>query len=95
MIRKLLTPIISVACCLILSIALISCAEKQPKYVIGISQCSDDIWREKQNAELRMAAYFHDDVELRFASAYDSDERQVEQIDSLVALVESKLNEKS
>ena len=86
MIRKLLTPIISVACCLILSIALISCAEKQPKYVIGISQCSDDIWREKQNAELRMAAYFHDDVELRFASAYDSDERQVEQIDSLVAL---------
>ena len=86
MIRKLLTPIFSVACCLILSIALISCAEKQPKYVIGISQCSDDIWREKQNAELRMAAYFHDDVELRFASAYDSDERQVEQIDSLVAL---------
>ena len=86
MIRKLITPIISVACCLILSIALISCAEKQPKYVIGISQCSDDIWREKQNAELRMGAYFQEDVELRFASAYDSDERQVEQIDSLVAL---------
>ena len=54
------------------------------KYRIGISQCSDDIWRDKQNAELRMGAYFHDNVELKFAAAYDSDERQVQQIDSLV-----------
>ena len=54
------------------------------KYRIGISQCSNDIWRDKQNAELRMGTYFHDNVELKFAAAYDSDERQVEQIDSLV-----------
>ncbi len=32
-----------------------------------------------------MGNYFHDDVELVFASAYDSDERQIHQIDSLVA----------
>lgn len=32
-----------------------------------------------------MDAYFHDNAELRFAAAYDSDERQVQQIDSLVA----------
>jgi len=31
-----------------------------------------------------MGAYFHDGVELKFAAAYDSDERQVQQIDSLV-----------
>jgi ABC-type sugar transport system substrate-binding protein/AraC-like DNA-binding protein len=49
-----------------------------------VSQCSDDIWRDKQNAELRMGAYFHDNVELKFAAAYDSDERQVQQIDSLM-----------
>jgi ABC-type sugar transport system substrate-binding protein/AraC-like DNA-binding protein len=54
------------------------------KYRIGISQCSDDIWRDKQNAELKMGAYFHDGLELKFAAAYDSDERQVQQIDSLV-----------
>ena len=64
---------------------LIACAKNEPRYVIGISQCSEDIWREKQNAELRMGAYLRDDVELRFAAAYDSDERQVQQIDSLVA----------
>jgi ABC-type sugar transport system substrate-binding protein/AraC-like DNA-binding protein len=32
-----------------------------------------------------MGAYFHGNVELKFAAAYDSDKRQVQQIDSLVA----------
>ena len=63
----------------------ISCTNKEKHYVIGVSQCSDDIWREKQNAELQIGAYFHDNVELKFAAAYDSDKRQVQQIDSLVA----------
>ena len=62
-----------------------SCTTDSKRYKIGISQCSEDIWREKQNAELRMGAYFHDNVELRFAAAYDRDERQIQQIDSLVA----------
>ena len=61
-----------------------SCSSGKVKYRVGVSQCSADIWRDKQNAELRMGAYFHDNVELKFAAAYDSDERQVEQIDSLV-----------
>ncbi len=63
----------------------ISCTDNEKHYVIGVSQCSEDIWREKQNAELRMGNYFHNNVELRFAAAYDSDQRQIEQIDSLVA----------
>ena len=66
-------------------IALVSCSQSGKRYKIGVSQCSEDIWREKQNAELRMGAYLQGDVELRFAAAYDSDERQVQQIDSLVA----------
>ena len=71
-------------CCLWLFALLCSCAEQQSRYVIGVSQCSEDIWREKQNAELRMGAYLNENVELRFAAAYDSDERQVQQIDSLI-----------
>ena len=70
---------------LLLMTLVTSCHKSDKKFVIGISQCSEDIWREKQNAEMRMAAYFHDNVELRFAAAFDSDERQVQQIDSLVA----------
>ena len=62
-----------------------SCSPSEKRYKIGVSQCSEDIWREKQNSELRMGAYCQGNVELRFAAAYDSDERQVQQIDSLVA----------
>ena len=63
---------------------LASCSRDEKKYRIGVSQCSDDIWRDKQNSELQIGAYFHDNVELRFAVAFDSDERQIQQIDSLV-----------
>jgi len=68
----------------LLAAVLVSCSGNKVKYRIGVSQCSADVWRDKQNAELRMGAYFHDNVELKFAAAYDSDERQVQQIDSLV-----------
>ena len=61
-----------------------SCSEEKPRFVIGVSQCSQDIWRDKLNDELRMGTYFHDGVELRFASADDSDEKQIEQINDFV-----------
>ena len=78
--KRLLTIVTALA----LGLVFVGCSHKQAKYIIGVSQCSEDIWRDKQNAELRMGAYFHDGVELKFAAAYDSDERQVQQIDSLV-----------
>ncbi len=68
----------------LLLLVITSCSQQPPRHVIGISQCSVDIWRDKQNAELRMGAYIQGNVEVRFASAYDSDERQVQQIDSLI-----------
>ncbi|MBR1548158.1 MAG: substrate-binding domain-containing protein [Prevotella sp.] len=79
--HKLYTPILMA----LLLATIASCSKQKPRYVIGVSQCSADIWREKQNDELRMGTYFRDSVELRFAAAYDSDERQVQQIDSLLS----------
>lgn len=70
---------------IILIVTIAACTPSEKRFKIGVSQCSADIWREKQNAELRMGAYIHGDVDVRFAAAYDSDERQVQQIDSLVA----------
>ena len=69
---------------LIIAAILISCSSDRTKYRIGVSQCSSDVWRDKQNAELKMGAYFHENIELKFATAYDSDTRQIQQIDSLV-----------
>ena len=63
---------------------MIACSEEKPHYIIGVSQCSEDIWRNWQNAEMEMEANFHDGVELRFATALDDSERQIQQIDSLV-----------
>ena len=63
---------------------MIACSGEEPRYVIGVSQCSEDIWRNWQNAEMKMEANFHDGVELRFATAFDDSERQIQQIDSLV-----------
>ena len=62
-----------------------SCSGNDTKYRIGVSQCSADIWRNWQNAEMEMEANFHEGVELIFASAQDNSERQTQQIDSLVA----------
>ena len=58
--------------------------ENTPHYVIAVSQCSQDIWRDKLNDELKMEAYFHDDVELLIECANDSDLRQIEQINGFI-----------
>ena len=54
------------------------------KYVIGVSQCSEDIWRDKLNNELVMSTYQHDDVILKFASANDNDRLQKQQIEQFI-----------
>ena len=77
--NKLLTCLIALTavCC-------VSCTREKPRYIIGVSQCSQDIWRDKLNSELKMGTYFQDGIELRFASADDSDEKQIEQIRQFV-----------
>ena len=61
-----------------------SCTKSKKTYRIAVSQCSEDIWRDKLNNELKIGTYFHDNVELYFASADDSDEKQIEQIHQFV-----------
>ena len=78
---KTLSNLLLLGWCVMLMIA---CSGEKPHYVIGVSQCSEDIWRSWQNAEMVMESNFHDGVELRFATALDDSERQIQQIDSLV-----------
>ena len=71
---------------LIVLIAIItSCSKNEKTYKIAVSQCSEDIWRDKLNDELKMGTYFYDNIDLQFASADDSDEKQIEQINKFVA----------
>ena len=78
--------ILKLLVCMMAVVLIVGCGKKKPRYVIGVSQCSQDIWRDKLNDELRMGTYLNEGVDLRFASAGDNDKRQIEQIDSLVAL---------
>lgn len=67
------------------SLCLASCAwEKAHKrFVVGVSQCSEDTWRDKLNEELRIAATYYD-VDLQIKSAYDDVRLQTEQINRFV-----------
>ena len=66
-------------------VTLNSCSRQPPRYTIGVSQCSSDIWRDKLISELATANYSRDDVRITFVSANDNDQRQIAQIDSLIA----------
>ena len=67
------------------SLCLASCAgEKAHKrFVVGVSQCSEDTWRDKLNEELRIAATYYD-VDLQIKSANDDVRLQTEQINRFV-----------
>lgn len=65
---------------LLVAFMIVSCSESQKKWKIGVSQCSEDIWRDKLNRELVIGGYVSDKVELDFLSADDNDQRQIEQI---------------
>lgn len=62
-----------------------SCSTKEKKrFVIGVSQCSEDVWREKLNEELRIAALYYNNVKLDIKSANDDVKMQTQQIDAFV-----------
>lgn len=61
-----------------------SCSEDRKVWRIGVSQCSEDIWRHKQNGELVIGGYVDNAFELEFLSADDDDELQIEQINHFI-----------
>lgn len=61
-----------------------SCNKTTKRYVIGVSQCSEDIWRTKLNDELLIGTYDYKNVDLLFASAKDNDKLQAKQIEDFI-----------
>lgn len=75
---------VHIVLCFVGLLLLAGCNRNTKKYVVGVSQCSEDIWRNKLNDELLMETYQHKDVELLFASAKDNDKLQTEQIEKFI-----------
>ena len=69
------------AAAMLLTLMLLSCSGRKKEYVIAMSQCSEDIWRDKLNAEMRSGTYLYDNVKLKLVSANDDSRLQMKQID--------------
>lgn len=67
-----------VGLCMLIS----ACTER--RVVIGVSQCSNDIWRQKVNREIKIGQYQYKNVDVVITSADNDAQKQVRQIDSLI-----------
>lgn len=62
----------------------VGCVKHPKKYVIGVSQCSEDIWRDKLNDELKMGEYLNDSIIVKLASSNDDNVLQNKQVNQFV-----------
>ena len=66
---------------LLAELVFVSCANQDLKtFHIGVSQCSDDEWRNKMNTEMLREALFYDGLEIEILSAKDNDLKQISDI---------------
>lgn len=71
------TLIPSIVICILM--LFFSCKEEKV-YKIGVSQCSQDDWRNKMNEEIERELMFHTDVVAEIRSADDNNNKQIEDI---------------
>lgn len=65
-------------------VLLTGCAQKPRKFVIGVSQCSEDVWRDKLNDELKMGEYLNDSLIVKLASSNDDNVLQNKQVNQFI-----------
>src|SRR5574344_2468382 len=65
-------------------LAFSACTKKDKQYVIGISQCSEDSWREKMNNEIKREAYLYDNIQLDIESRSEEHTSELQSPDHLV-----------
>ena len=70
---------------LIITFIFNSCVENKKDFIIGVSQCSDDAWRRSMNEEMQREASFSGNIDLRIKTAYDNNQRQIRDIEELIA----------
>ena len=58
--------------------------QEKKKFEIGVSQCSDDMWRKKINDEMKREASFHQDVFVNIKTVKDDTQQQVKDIEFFI-----------
>lgn len=65
---------------LLLTFLSVSCKRDSSRYIIGVSQCSDDEWRHKMNNEILREAQFYNGLRVEIRTAGDNNKKQKEDI---------------
>ena len=55
-------------------------SSREPRYRIGVSQCSEGAWRSKQNAEMERELLLHDGISMELICCHDNSQQQIEDI---------------
>lgn len=61
------------------------CKEQVRHYKIGVSQCSEDLWRETVNSEIMREARLYDNIDVEIRSVRDDSEKQIKDIEYFVS----------
>ena len=69
---------------IVFGMLLTGCRQQPKKFVIGVSQCSEDIWRDKLNDELKMGEYLNDSIIVKLASSNDDNVLQNKQVNQFI-----------
>jgi signal transduction histidine kinase/ABC-type sugar transport system substrate-binding protein/CheY-like chemotaxis protein len=67
-----------------MALLFVACRNHVRHYHIGVSQCSEDIWRDKLNKEMLMTNYINNNVDIDIQSANDNSKKQIEQINDFI-----------
>lgn len=64
---------------------LYSCdTDRKAKFVIGVSQCSDDLWRQTMNKEMLQEASFYQGMEVEIKTVKDDTRQQIKDIEYFI-----------
>ena len=62
-----------------------SCSSsREPRFRIGVSQCSEGPWRAKQNAEMERELLLHDGISMELICCHDNSQQQIEDIHNFI-----------
>lgn len=62
-----------------------SCANHEPDFIIGVSQCSNDEWRSRMNTEISRESLFYPNLKVEIRTAKDNNREQIEDIEEFIA----------
>ena len=71
-------------CGVLICLSLFACRQTAERYVIGVSQCSSDEWRQKMNTEMQHEALLHQGVILDIKTVVDDTEQQIRDIQTFI-----------